>query len=107
MKDWLDNLESRERMMLASGAVLLALLLLYVLVLAPIHSGYHSLQESVAEQRDTVLWMQGSAQTIQRLRSSGGAAAKGLGGHLSQCSATAERAWCSRHEPTSIKDRLA
>ena len=80
MKDWLDNLEARERMMLAGGAVLLALLLVYVLVLAPLHSGYHSLQESVAEQRDTVLWMQGSAQTIQRLRSGGGAAAKGLGG---------------------------
>ena len=80
MKDWLDNLESRERMMLAAGAVLLALLLLYALVWAPFRSGYHSLQESVSEQRDTALWMQGSAQTIQRLRSSSGAAAKGLGG---------------------------
>jgi len=80
MKDWLFNLEPRERMMFAAGAVLLVLLLLYALIWAPFRSGYHSLQESVAVQRDTVAWMQGSAQTIQRLRSSGGAVAKGLGG---------------------------
>lgn len=80
MKDWLEKLESRERLMLFAGVVLLALLLLYVLVLSPLGSGYHALQKSVAEQRETVVWMQGSAQTIQRLRSSSGAAAKGLGG---------------------------
>jgi general secretion pathway protein M len=80
MKDWLFSLEPRERMMVAAGTVLLVLLLLYVLVWAPMRSGYHTLQESVSEQRDTVLWMQGSAQTIQRLRSSGGATARGLEG---------------------------
>jgi general secretion pathway protein M len=80
MKDWLDNLGSRERLMLAGGAALLVLLLLYVLLLEPLLSGYHALQENVAKQRDTVIWMQGSARTIQQLRSSGGTAAKGLGG---------------------------
>ena len=80
MKDWLLGLEPRERMMFAAGAVLLVLLLLYALIWAPFRSGYHSLQESVSVQRDTALWMQGSAQTIQRLRSSGGAVTKGLGG---------------------------
>lgn len=80
MKEWLLNLEPRERMMFATGAVLLVLLLLYVLVWGPFRSGYHSLQESVSAQRDTVVWMQGSAQTIQRLRNSGGVTAGGLGG---------------------------
>ncbi|MDX2458394.1 MAG: type II secretion system protein M [Gammaproteobacteria bacterium] len=80
MNDWLVDLAPRERVMLAAGAVLLVLLLLYVLIWAPIRSGYHSLQESVSAQRETVLWMQGSAQTIQRLKSNGGAVAKGLGG---------------------------
>jgi len=79
MKAWLESLGSRERMMLIAGAILLGLLLFYVLLLAPIRASYYALQESVAEQRDTVVWMQGSAQTIQRLRSSGGAAVKGLG----------------------------
>lgn len=80
MKAWLESLGSRERMMLIAGAVLLGLLLFYVLVLAPIRASYYALQEGVAEQRDTLVWMQGSAQTIQRLRSSGGAVATGLGG---------------------------
>ena len=79
MKDWLETLESRERLMLVAGVVLLALLLFYALVLAPLRSGYHALQENVSEQRAMALWMQESALTIQRLRSSG-AAAKGLGG---------------------------
>lgn len=80
MKDWFDKLEPKERMMLAVGGVVLVLFLIYALVLAPIRSGYHALEQGVAEQRDTLAWMQGSAQTIQRLRSSSGTAAQGLGG---------------------------
>ena len=80
MKDWVDKLEHQERMMLAVGGDVLVLFLIYALVLAPIRSGYHALEQGVAEQRDTLAWMQGSAQTIQRLRSSSGTAAQGLGG---------------------------
>ena len=94
MKDWLESLESRERMMLAAGAVLLALLLLYTLVLAPLRSGYHSLEQSVDGQRATAVWMQESAQTIRRLGGSGGGAVKGLGGRslLAVTDATARAA---------------
>ena len=80
MRAWLENLESRERLLLIAGVALLALLLFYALVLAPLRSGYHALQESVSDQRATAVWMQESAQAIQRLRSSSGAAPKGLGG---------------------------
>jgi len=80
MKDWLDKLEPKERMMLVVGGGVLLLLLVYALVLAPLRSGYQALKLGVAEQRDTVVWMQGSAQTIERLRRSSGAAAQGLGG---------------------------
>jgi general secretion pathway protein M len=80
MKDWLDKLEPKERMMLAVGSVVLLLLLIYVLVLAPLRSAYQLLKLGVAEQRETVVWMQGSAQTIQHLRSSGESDSQGLGG---------------------------
>ena len=80
MKDWLDKLEPKERLMLAVGGVVLMLLLIYVLVLAPIRSAYQLLKSGVAEQRETVAWMQGSARKIERLRSSGGSASQGLGG---------------------------
>ncbi|MEN8206839.1 MAG: type II secretion system protein M [Pseudomonadota bacterium] len=80
MKAWLDNLEPRERMMLAAGATLLVLFLIYILVLSPIHSGYDTLRNTVDEQRTTALWMQESVQTLARLKRSSGRAAQGLGG---------------------------
>lgn len=91
MKDWLESLESRERMLLAAGAALLALLLIYVLVLAPIRTDYQQLKKSVTEQQATAAWMQESAQIIQSLGSSDGGAARGLGGRslLSVTDATA------------------
>jgi general secretion pathway protein M len=80
MKAWLENLDPRERMMAAAGAVLLVLFLIYVLVLSPLHSGYDSLRSSVDTQRTTAQWMQESAQTLKSLKRSGGRAAQGLGG---------------------------
>jgi len=80
MKAWFDNLDPRERMMVAAGATLLVLFLIYILVLSPIHSGYDSLRNTVDEQRTTALWMQKSAQTLTRLKRSSGRAAQGLGG---------------------------
>ena len=80
MKAWFDNLDPRERMMVAAGATLLVLFLIYILVLSPIHSGYDSLRNTVDEQRTTALWMQESAQTLTRLKRSSGRAVQGLGG---------------------------
>ena len=80
MKAWLENLDPRERMMAAAGAVLLVLFLIYVLVLSPLHSGYDSLRSTVDTQRTTAQWMQESAQTLKSLKRSSGRAAQGLGG---------------------------
>ena len=80
MRAWLYSLEIRERMMLAAGAALLVLFLLYVLVWSPIHSGYDALKSSVEEQRSTAVWMQQSAQTLASLKRNSGRAAQGLGG---------------------------
>jgi len=80
MKAWFDNLDPRERMMVVAGATLLVLFLIYILVLAPIHSGYDSLRNTVEAQRTTALWMQESAQTLTRLKRSSGRAVQGLGG---------------------------
>ena len=80
MKTWFDNLDPRERMMVAAGATLLVLFMIYILVLSPIHSGYDSLRNTVEAQRTTALWMQESAQTLTRLKRSSGRAVQGLGG---------------------------
>ena len=80
MKAWLENLDPRERLMVAAGAALLVLFLLYILVWSPLHSGYDSMRTTVEEQRATALWMQQSAQTLQGLKLSGGRSPQGLGG---------------------------
>ena len=80
MKAWLYSLEPRERMMVAAGAALLVLFLLYILVWSPLHSGYDALRSTVEEQRATALWMQESAQTLTQLKRSSDNAAQGLGG---------------------------
>jgi general secretion pathway protein M len=79
MKDWLLGLDPRERLLLAVAAGVLVLLMLVLLVWVPIHSAYSTLQSDVAEQRDTVLWMQSSAAKLTQLQRSGGAV-QGLGG---------------------------
>ena len=79
MKAWLLSLEPRERLLLAAGAGILGLLLVIVLVWAPLHSAYSTLQTDVAEQRDTALWMQSSAAKLSQLKRSGGTV-QGLGG---------------------------
>ena len=80
MRAWFDSLEARERMMVLAGAVLLVLLMLYVLVWSPVHSGYDALRNTVGEQRTTAVWMQESAQTLAILKRNSGRVAQGLGG---------------------------
>lgn len=80
MKAWLDSLAPRERLMVIVAAIVLLLFLLYALIWSSIRSGYLELQETVAAQRDTAVWMQDSAQRLAQLKRSRGPATAGLGG---------------------------
>lgn len=80
MREWLEGLEARERLLVMAGAALLVVFLVFVLVWLPVRAGYNSLKESVAEQRDTAVWMQRSAQQLAGLKRSSGAGPTGLGG---------------------------
>lgn len=81
MKDWFFGLEPRERLLVGGGAVLLALLLLYLLIWAPIAARYTGLQDSVAGQQETLAWMQQASAQIRALQGSAtGNSARGLGG---------------------------
>jgi general secretion pathway protein M len=80
MREWLEGLDARERLLVMGGAALLVVFLLFVLVWLPVRTGYSNLKTSVAEQRETAAWMQRSAQQLAGLKRSGGAAPTGLGG---------------------------
>jgi general secretion pathway protein M len=79
MKQWLEGLEPRERLLYAAAAIVAGLFLVFVLIWKPIHSGYELLGNNVTEQRETLVWMQQSAHKVSQLRGGGGPA-KGLGG---------------------------
>ena len=80
MKDWLLRLEPRERLLVGGGAVVLVLLLLYLLIVEPVANRYAALQDGVAEQRKTLVWMQQAAQQVQVLKRSAPGGGRGLGG---------------------------
>jgi len=80
MKEWFAGLEPRERLLVSGGAVVLVLLLLYVVIWEPIASGYRNLQEDVAEQKQTLAWMQQAATQIKTLQRSSTGDVRGLGG---------------------------
>ena len=80
MKKWFAGLEPRERLLVSGGAVVLVLLLLYVVIWEPIASGYRNLQEDVAEQKQTLAWMQQAATQIKTLQRSSTGDVRGLGG---------------------------
>jgi general secretion pathway protein M len=80
MKDWFNGLDSREQLMVGVAAVAVVLFLLYLLVWAPLANGHDTLKTKVAAQRETVVWMEQSAQTLQQLKRTRGPGARGLGG---------------------------
>jgi len=80
VKDWFMGLEARERKLVIGGAAVLLLLLFYVAIWEPLAGGYAALKNNVAEQKQTLVWMQQAAQQLQLLRRSAPAAAQGLAG---------------------------
>ena len=73
MKDWFMGLEARERQLVGGGAAVLLLLLLYVMIWEPLASEYRSLRDSVAQQKQNLVWMQQAAVQIKALQDVRGA----------------------------------
>ncbi|RRQ21462.1 type II secretion system protein GspM [Thiohalobacter thiocyanaticus] len=80
MKAWLLSLAPRERLIVAGGAAVLLLLVLWLGLWEPLDQRVEELEQSVAVQEEEFTWMQQAAAEIQQLRRSGGQAAAGLQG---------------------------
>ena len=74
MKEWFAGLELRERRIVVAGSLLVIVALLYAFLVDPAYSAYQSRSQQVAEQRETLAWMQEAA-----LRVAGSAPARGAG----------------------------
>lgn len=67
MKAWWEGLSSRERLLVAGGATLTLVLLLYALAWQPFQASHRRLRQSVAEQRTELAAMRQMAQEIKQL----------------------------------------
>ncbi|RFA31422.1 hypothetical protein CAI21_02070 [Alkalilimnicola ehrlichii] len=70
MKQWWESLEARERRTLSWGGIALAIILFYFMIWLPGHQRAAELEQTVAEQRVLLSWMQQAAQEAQALRGS-------------------------------------
>lgn len=80
MKEWLAGLDPQERLFVYAGAAVLAVVLVYVVLLHPLHSGYDRLRSGVEERRATLQWMQEAALKVKQLKSANPIAGEGMGG---------------------------
>jgi len=70
MREWFENLQPRERLILVVGVVVSVLVLLYAGVWYPLQRDLQRLERSVAEQNQNVTWLRTAAQEVRQLRSS-------------------------------------
>lgn len=70
MREWFENLQPRERLILVLGTAVGVLVLLYAGVWYPLQRDLERLERSVAEQSQNVAWLRTAAQEVRQLRSS-------------------------------------
>ncbi|QKT03017.1 type II secretion system protein M [Ectothiorhodospiraceae bacterium 2226] len=79
LKEWWSTLGLRERRMLIGGGLVLAIVLPYGVVWAPLVDRNAALSERVEGQRAELLWMQQAAQQVQAARGAAPTARAGAG----------------------------
>lgn len=72
-----DQMQPRERRIVAAGGIMTILLLLYALVWDPLSSRLAQMEQNVAAQRATLTWMQQAAVEARSLRGSQGTVSDG------------------------------
>lgn len=71
IQEWLASLEQRERRLVITGAVLAAIMILYLAIWSPLSSSVENLRVTTQEQETTLVWMRQAAQEVKKLRGSG------------------------------------
>lgn len=68
MKEWFLSLNARERLIVAGGAIVLAILLIYSLTWAPLNRTLGSLRTHVQSQQEQLTWMREASQEVRALQ---------------------------------------
>ena len=67
IKSWYFGLQPRERLIIAAGAVLVALTAIYLFALAPFYAAVSAREESVSQKKADLAWMRSVAGEMQVL----------------------------------------
>ena len=90
MKQWYAGLNSRERLIVSGGVIVLGFIFVYLLIWEPLVSKRAQLQTSVEAQRNTYVWMQSAASQIKKLSGRSNARKKHTGSLLGTINKTAK-----------------
>ena len=91
MKDWFDNLQPRERMIVIVGGAITLLILLWALIWNPITSRTAELRDEVNSDRELLAWMQDASARIKTAESSGAIKVKNNVNIITAVESTAKR----------------
>lgn len=67
LKTWFYSLKPRERLIVAAGAVLVALVAIYMLALGPFYGAVNARAERVAQKESDLAWMRSVAGQVAAL----------------------------------------
>jgi len=71
LRQWYTSLQVRERIMVASAAVILVITLFYISVWEPLHKGLEDAQQEYEANLNNLQWMQQAAADVRALKASG------------------------------------
>ncbi len=71
LQSWWETLANREKLIVAIGGVLGIFLILYFLIWSPLSEAVTNNQEQIAENTQTLAWLQHATSRIQSLRRAG------------------------------------
>lgn len=67
LKDWFFSLKPRERVLIAGGGILVALVAVYMVGLAPLYAAVNARAERVSQKEGDLAWMRSVAGEVQAL----------------------------------------
>ena len=68
MMDWWNSLQARERLIVASGAILLIVAMLYLFAWSPIVDSRDNKKMRIDNKRETLTWMTQKKQEVEHLK---------------------------------------
>lgn len=68
LRDWFYGQQPREKLYMICGATALVILIIYLSLWQPLTSSVARLDESVAQQRQDLLWMQAASGSVRQLQ---------------------------------------